>query len=120
MSKLTDNGRQDAFSSQFTQRTGLEIVQPLINSFNVSSPPSSSNPSCSVAWDCRSNPAGIAVSLEIITPALGVTLIPGLPLIGSHTFTASGPGTYFAKLNLSLDRNGETRTASQVQSIPGV
>jgi hypothetical protein len=120
LSKLTDNGRQNGFSSEFTRRVGLEIVQPLISSFTVSTAPSSSNPSCTVAWDCRTNPPGTTVSLEIHSPSAGVTPAAGLPLDGSHTFAASGPGTYVLTLQVSLERNGAARTASQDLSIPGV
>jgi hypothetical protein len=119
LSKLTDNGRQDGFSSEFTRRTGLEVVQPLISSFIVSSAPSSSNPSCTVAWDCQSNPPGTTVSLEIESPTGDVTPVTGLPLKGSFTFVASGSGNYVLKLQVSLDRNGVTRTALQDLSIPG-
>lgn len=120
LSGLTENGRLDAFSSLFTRQTGLEVVQPLITSFSVSSAPSAANPSCTVAWDCRTNPTGTVASLEIIAPSLVVTAVPGVALNGSHTFSANGPGTYLAKLNLSLDVSGDTRTASQVLNIPGV
>jgi hypothetical protein len=119
LSTLTDNGRKDGFSSLFTRRTGLEIVQPLITSFVVSSPPSSSNPSCTVAWNCQSNPPETVVSLDIENPSSIVTAVPDLPQQGDYTFTANGPGNYVATLKLSLDRNGVTRTASQIQSIVG-
>jgi hypothetical protein len=119
LSTLTDNGRLDAFSNSFTRRTGLEIVQPLITSFNISSAPSAANPSCGITWDCRGNPTGTVANLEIIAPSLAVTAIPGLPLNGSYTFAAKGPGSYLAKLNLNLDVGGVTRTAAQVLNIPG-
>jgi len=118
LSKLTDNGRQDGFSSDFTRRTGLEVVQPSISSFIVSSAPSSSNPSCTVAWDCQSNPPGTTVSLDIESPTGDVTPVTGLPLKGSFTFVASGSGNLL-ELQVSLDRNGVTRTALQDLSIPG-
>ena len=117
---LTDNGRLDGFSSQFTRRAGLEVVQPLIDAFSVASAPSAGNPNCTLAWDCRNNPAGTIVSLEIVSPAAGVTSAPGLALQGTHTFSASQPGTYVAVLRASLTRNGETRHATQALQIAGV
>jgi hypothetical protein len=117
LSTLTDNGRQDGFSSFFTRHTGLEIVQPVITSFSISNAPTLANPSCTVAWDCHSNPAGTTVSLEINPPGGGVTVIPGLPLDGNHTFAAPGPGTNMLKLQASLNRNGVTRTATQNLAI---
>jgi hypothetical protein len=120
LSKLTDNGRLDGFSSEFTRRAGLEVVQPLIGAFNVASAPSAGDPACTLAWDCRNNPAGTAVSLEIVSPTAGVTSVPGRALQGTHTFSASQPGAYVAVLRASLDRNGETRQASQALQIAGV
>jgi hypothetical protein len=119
LSQLTDNGRLDGFSSAFTRQAGQEVVQPLIGAFNVASAPSSGNPACTLAWDCRNNPAGTAVSLEIISPTAAVTSIPGLPLQGSHTFSASQTGTYVAMLRARLDLNGETRQANQALQIAG-
>lgn len=113
LSGLTDNGRLDGFSSDFTRRTGLEVVQPIISSFIVSSAPSRSSPSCTVTWDCDSNPPATTVALELDSPGGAVTPVPAQPLEGSYTFATSGPGTYVVKLLASLTRNGETRTAAQ-------
>jgi hypothetical protein len=117
---LTENGRLDGFSSQFTRQAGLEVVQPLIGAFSVASAPSVGNPNAMLAWDCRNNPAGTIVSLEIVSPTAGVTSVPGLPLQGTHSFSASQPGTYVAMLRARLDRNGETRQATQALQIAGV
>jgi hypothetical protein len=68
LSQLTDNGRLDAFSSAFTRRTGLEIVQPIVGAFVIAKEPTAADPSCQVAWDCRGNPPEAACSLGIATP----------------------------------------------------
>jgi hypothetical protein len=120
LGKLTDNGSQDGFSSDFTRSTGLEIVQPLIGSFAVSTAPSSANPACTVTWNCGSNPSQTTIGLVINSPSSGITSLSGLPLNGSHTFNASGLGTYVMTLHANLDRNGVTRTAAQNLSVPGV
>jgi hypothetical protein len=117
LSRLTDNGRNDGFSSDFTRRTGLEIVQPQIGSFVVTTAPSSANSSCTITWDCISNPPQTTIALDIATPSAGVTSTAGLPLNGNHTFDASGTGSYVATLRASLERNGVTRTASQNLSV---
>ena len=119
LSQLTDNGRLDGFSSDFTRRTGLEVVQPVIAAFAVSVAPTPADPFCTVAWTSGSNPAESTVSLEIHPPSGPVTLVPGLPLNGAHGFAAPGPGNYVVKLILSLDRNGVTRTASQSLIVAG-
>jgi hypothetical protein len=119
LSQLTDNGRLDGFSSDFTRLTGLEVVQPVIGNFSVSVAPTSADPNCTVAWTCINNPSQSTVSLEIHAPSGHVTLVPGLPLNGSHAFAAPGPGNYIVKLILGLDRNGVTRTASQSITVAG-
>jgi hypothetical protein len=113
LARLTDNGRLDGYSSDFTRTTGLEIVQPRISSFSVSSPPSSSTHSCTVAWDCAGNPPETSLTLEISPPTGSVPAITGLPLSGSHTVTASQTGNYTLTLVASLDLNGETRKATR-------
>ncbi len=117
LARLTDNGRLDGFSSDFTRRTGLEIVQPVISSFAVTSPPSSSTHSCTVAWNCAGNPPGTAVSLEVRPPTGSVPAASGLPLSGSRTIVATQAGAYVITLIASLDRNGAARTATQAQTV---
>jgi hypothetical protein len=112
LSRLTANGRLDGFSSQFTRTAGLEVVQPVIASFVVQTAPTENNSTCTLAWDCVNNPAGTAVSLEIIPPGGGTIPVPGLPLQGTHTFTASPAGVFTVVLFATLTRNGETRHAS--------
>jgi hypothetical protein len=100
LSQLTDNGHLDGFSSAFTRRTGLEVVQPAVGSFVISTPPTASNHTCAVTWNCVNNPG-----------------ISGLPFSGSHTITASLTGIYTITLIASLVRNGETRKAMQALTV---
>jgi hypothetical protein len=117
LARLTDNGRLDGYSSEFTRQTGLEIVQPVVSTFAVSSPPSSSTHSCAVAWNCTSNPPETMISLEIKPPSGSVTAVSGLPLGGSHNITATLTGAYTITLIAGLDRNGVTRKATQVLTV---
>ena len=117
---LTKNGRLDGFSSAFTRRAGLEVVQPVVGVFVVSAPPSGGNPSCTLQWDCSDNPPGTQVAIDILSPAMVVTPHNGLPIAGSLTFSATAVGTWIAALRLSLTRNGETRDAAKALSIAGV
>jgi hypothetical protein len=120
LAELTDNGRLDGFSSEFTRRAGLEVVQPQINAFLVSTAPSPGAPDCTLSWDCQHNPTGTSVSLEIISPTAGVTSFAALPLQGTQTFAASQVGTYVAILKASLTTNSEVRQATQALQIAGV
>lgn len=113
LSTLTDNGRLNRFSSAFTRRTGLEVVQPVIADFHVTAAPSLASPPCTVAWNCINNPPSTATSLEIHAPTGAVTHAAGLPLAGSHTFNTIVTGSYLVRLVLSLTRNGETQFASR-------
>jgi hypothetical protein len=117
LARLTDNGRLDGFSSDFTRRTGLEVVQPLISSFKISSPPSASNHSCTLTWNCSSNPPGTTVNLGINPPTGSAPAISGLPLSGSYTVAATQTGTYIITLIAGLDRNGENRNATQALTV---
>jgi len=117
---LTKNGRLDGFSSKFTRRAGLEVVQPVVGVFVVSAPPSGGNPSCTLQWDCTDNPPGTLVAVDILSPSMVVAPHNGLPIAGSLTFSANAVGTWIAALRLSLTLNGETRDAAQALSIAGV
>lgn len=120
MAILTKNGRLDGFSSAFTRQAGLEVVRPVVGVFVVSAPPSGSNPSCTLQWDCTDNPQGTLVAIDILSPSMVVTPHNGLPIAGSLTFSANAVGTWIAALRLSLTLNGETRDAAQALSIAGV
>jgi hypothetical protein len=109
---LTDNGRLDGFSSAFTRQTGLEVVQPAIGAFAISSAPTAANLNCTVTWDCSANPPGTAATLNIAAPSGIVSTVAGLPLSGSHIFATPEAGDFNVTLQVSLTRSG-TRTASQ-------
>jgi hypothetical protein len=113
LARLTDNGRLNGFSSDFTRTAGLEIVQPQISSFSISSPPSSATHSCTVAWNAVSNPPETTFTLEVSPPSGSTPPISNLPSSGSQVVVTSQTGSYTLKLVASLERNGETRRASQ-------
>ena len=113
LARLTDNGRLNGFSSDFTRTAGLEIVQPQISSFSISS---------------RRRRPRIRVPLRG-TPSATRPRRPSLsksahqaearrrsPICwssGSQVVVTSQTGSYTLKLVASLERNGETRRASQ-------
>ncbi len=113
LARLTDNGRLDGFSSAFTRQMGLEIVQPQIGTFAVTRAPTPTNPSCTVAWDCSSNPPALVLSLKITAPSAVVSSVAALPHSGSHTFSTVESGSYDVALQGSLTLNGETRSTVQ-------
>ncbi len=116
LSRLTDNGRLDGFSSQFTRQTGLEIVQPVIAQFIVDpsapAPPQSS--SWSLLWNCTDNPPATTLALAVLEDNGKPAQFPGLPLAGSHMVQANAADSvYTFVLTASLATNGGTRTATQ-------
>jgi hypothetical protein len=118
LSRLTDNGRLDGFSSAFTRQTGLEIVQPIITSLAVQTAPTAASPQCDFAWDCSHNPIATTVAIQIAQPSGATQNVAAPPLAGNLTFATPSPGTYTVTLTASLTVNGETNTASQTLNVP--
>lgn len=114
LSRLTDNGRLNRFSSAFTRQTGLEIVQPIVGAVSASqwnSPPANQY---KVEWDCSSNPPETQIYLTI-QPPVGAPVLnfSNLGLQANQLFPTPVPGTYNVTLAASLTRNGATRLASK-------
>jgi hypothetical protein len=117
---LTANGRLDGFSSKFTRTAGLEVVQPIVESFKVQTAPSAANPQCELVWDCENNPPGTSLSMEIVPPVGAPITHSGLPRQGMQTFSAAATGTFSAVLTATLTFNGQTRHAKKTLHITGV
>jgi hypothetical protein len=56
LSRITDNGRLNLFSSQFTRRTGPEIVTSSIQNLEVDANSPWAGATVTVKWDCDQNP----------------------------------------------------------------
>jgi hypothetical protein len=113
LAQLTENGRRDGYTSEFTRRTGLEVVQPAIATFALTNPSAPSPGEFIVSWNCFNNPPGTALQLRVQSPAGVVAPVNGLPLSGSHSFKFAQHGTYNVTLVAHLTRNGVTREAIQ-------
>jgi hypothetical protein len=66
LSKLTRNGRDAAFSTPFTRRTGLEVVQPRIGAFAVTPDMACAGSLATVTWNAEDNPPGTVAWLEVL------------------------------------------------------
>ncbi|MEO0644667.1 MAG: hypothetical protein AAFZ17_00715 [Cyanobacteria bacterium J06650_10] len=108
LSRITDNGRLDGFSSKFTRRVGLEIVSPRVEYFKSNTLDATLGELIELSWDCSSNPAHTKVILE----AFGIRETV-LPLFGSRSIEATQRGSHQIALNLSLELNGEMREQSE-------
>lgn len=111
LSRLTDNGRLDGFSSAFTRHAGLEVVAPLAGMLTMAGGFPSSQPIV-VSWDCRDNPPATAVALDVTAPSGAHHGFASLPLAGQRWAATTGTGTYQAQLTSAIDFNGERRTAT--------
>jgi hypothetical protein len=109
LARLTENGRLDGFSSQFTRHAGLEVVQPKVGTFAVTTAPTATHHACTVGWNCDRNPAGTTVRIEVHPPSGSIPPASGLALHGSRTINKTVSGAYQIKLIVSLTFNGETR-----------
>jgi hypothetical protein len=107
LSRLTDNGRLDGFSSQFTRTTGLEVVTPRVGTFTAPATVTAGQP-MDFSWDCTANPPGTTVTLFISAP-WGNIPFAGLPHAGHRSVPASAQGTVVAVLVVSFALGGENR-----------
>ena len=98
MSLVTDNGRLNGFSSEFSRRTGLEVVVPRIEAFSVGPSVAHVGDTVTIHWDCTNNPAGTEVRVQHTGPNGQVTTLAVLPLAGQHELQVDQAGTYFVVL----------------------
>lgn len=119
LSRITDNGRLDGFSSEFTRRVGLEIVTPRIRSFESTPDAPTRGTSLTVAWDCSNNPPGTLVHILVTNPRLlRPELFTSQPLSGNLSIVASAEaGTYVVRLFSIILLNGEARQTSRIVFI---
>lgn len=115
LSHITDNGRRDGFSSDFTRRTGLEVVQPQIGEFVVDRHAVSVGEKIRLSWECLNNPPDSRVSILFSRPTAGSTVINTVPLAGQHQIRVTETGTHIVNFYVTRTLNGvhrqDTRTA---------
>lgn len=109
LATLTENGRLDGFSSEFTRRAGLEVVKPKVGTFTVTTAPTATHHACTVTWNCDRNPPDTTLRMEVHPPSGSIPPASGLALQGSRTINKTVSGAYQIKLIASLTFNGETR-----------
>jgi hypothetical protein len=116
LSNLTDNGRLDGFSSQFTRQVGLEIVSPLIHSFALQQPVTALEPIV-LNWDCSHNPPATTAQISWSAP----NRTPGSQVVGlsgtQPIVTAAQKGTYEFLLTATITLDGEARQATRTLTV---
>jgi hypothetical protein len=115
LSRLTEHGRLDGFSSAFTRRTGLEIVTPAIGRFAAHA--TIRFKPIVVDWDCTNNPSVAQLQLDVTAPSGAHISVPGLGLIGQEQIAATEAGPHQVVITAALDLNGQRRTTTQQATV---
>jgi hypothetical protein len=100
LSLVTDNGRLDGFSSQFTRDRGLEVITPAIRSFHADPASGRVGESVVVSWDASNNPRDSSVTVTISTNDGEQERSEGLPVTGSLRFPLTYPGEHVVEIDV--------------------
>jgi hypothetical protein len=117
LSRVTDNGRLDGFSNEFSRRAGLEVVRPRIQQFAVDRHAASIGDTVTITWNCSSNAADSRVSILVSRPTAGPSLINTVGLSGQHQLLVAEAGTHVLVFSVVRTLNGVSRHDSQTTSI---
>jgi hypothetical protein len=114
LSSVTSNGRLDAFSTAFTRRTGLEVVQPIVGQVTTVPARPVVGEVLRVLWECSDNPPGTAVDVRITAPDATMTSASGLELAGELAVPVDQAGDYRVEVITELTVGGRSRSDSTV------
>ena len=112
LSRITENGRLNGFSSKFTRFTGLEIVKPIIYAL-AANPSATVGTKVRVTWDCFKNPPYTNLVLDISAPTSSLTSLHLTTLRGAKNIPVSQRGVYKFRLTAICTLNGESRRVSR-------
>ena len=88
------------FSSEFSRRTGLEIVSPAIRELRVDRGHGRVGDWVTVHWDASNNPPGSSVTLSISVGPQTLSTERSLPLSGSQSFQLASTGQHFVGIEV--------------------
>lgn len=112
LSRISQHGKLDGFSSAFTRQTGLEIVTPVITNLSAVRSSTVSTDEIVIDWNCEENPPATTVQLQVDTP-IGTRLpFANLPLKGQQKVNIADYGIFGVSLIATLETEGEQREAS--------
>lgn len=118
LSALSSNGKFHVFSTEFTRKRGLEVVQPVLKSFTVTPTHGCVGSPVHAAWIASDNPPGTVATLEIQPSGVPATIIPLASLDGSKDVTLPA-GTTDLILQLALTVNGRTLFDASTATVQG-
>lgn len=112
LGRITENGRLNGFSSQFTRKTGLEIAHPSIENLEVDTSSPYPGATVTIKWDCNQNPPQESttnrteIKIDVSLNNKILTSFSALPLVGQQQFVASDVGDYEIELKAAIVLNG--------------
>lgn len=115
LARITDNGRLEGFSTDFTRRTGLEIVTPVITSLTAVGA-IVLNP-IPIDWEATHNPPATQVRVEVVTPDGTLSTFTGQPLSGHRDFPTTQVGNHTVTVVASLTVDGTTNETRQSVTV---
>lgn len=113
LSRFSENGRLDGFSSIFTRRVGLEIASPVIVSFTAELASGGQARSIVAHWDCSQNPPGTNLRIDVVSPSGQASVQRPLDRTGEHSFLAAERGNYRLTLVATIQLGAESRDATK-------
>jgi hypothetical protein len=117
LSSVTDNGRLNGFSSAFTRRTGLEVVQPVVGQTTAMPAAPAAGDIFTVSWDCANNPPGTQVMVVVVAPNATATSFGPLQLVDQLDTVATMAGTYQVIVTAMLTANNQSRADTRVVNV---
>jgi hypothetical protein len=118
LSLLTDHGRHAVFSTDYSKRVGLEITDPIIDSFTASPTEGCPQELTTLTWDAIRNPPETKAFL-LVRPQQGAeTLIP-LPGLADSYSVPLGTGRSTLSLVLQRPLNANVYEANSDISVRG-
>jgi hypothetical protein len=117
LSSVSGNGRLNGFSSAFTRRTGLEVVQPLVGQTTTVPAAPIAGDVFTVGWNCADNPPGTQVMVQVVAPDASTSSFGPLQLVDQLDTAATVPGTYQVIVTAVLTANNQSRADSRVVDV---
>jgi hypothetical protein len=117
LSRLTENGRLDAFSTKFTRDVGLEIVMPIIKTFSATVSSAGTGRAIVAHYDCFQNPPATRLQLEIVSASGQRNTIQLVLFAGDRSFAVTERGNFNLTLRATIVLNGEARDATRSLAV---
>jgi hypothetical protein len=121
LSALSSNGRLATFSTEFTRVRGLEVVQPLLQSFEVKPFAACADSQVDIEWSALDNPPGTVALLEVRPSGSGGTPVStvALPSLSGTQKVMLPAGRSDLRLVVAYTLNGRTMSDDRTLQVQG-